>query len=106
MQMCLPVSTKIEGKWRVASIQTLDLHAQGHTKREALQNLLAIAQDFFASCIERRTLDEVLSQAGLLPLSGARPPAISAPPRDGEEHITVRVPLMFQSRIPNQASAV
>ena len=92
MELCLPVTVKTEGKWRVASIQTLDLHAQGRTKKDALEHLLDISYDFFVSCIERRTLDEVLCQAGLMPVSDVLRKKIPAP-RDGHEHITVRVPL-------------
>jgi len=93
MQLCLPVHTKIVGKWRIASCPLLDLHAQGHTKREAIANLEAILFDVFVSCLERQTLDEVLSGAGLTPLSGA---LAHATPEKGErhEHITVRVPLV------------
>ena len=105
MQLCLPVTTKTDGKWRVASIPTLDLHAQGRSKREALSNLMATAHDFFVSCIERRTLDDVLCEAGLMPLADAFPRKVP-PTHDGKEHITVRVPLVSVSNTDHSHSAL
>ena len=63
----LPARVRKRGKWYVLSCPSLDVHSQGRTKEEARKNLVDALLFFLESCCERRTLDEVLREAGFVP---------------------------------------
>jgi predicted RNase H-like HicB family nuclease len=56
--------------WIVASAQDLDVHSQGHTESEALENLREALELFIVSCLKRNTLDQVLRDSGFAPDQG------------------------------------
>jgi len=60
----LPVDIHKEGKWFISSCHILDVHSQGHTKKEAVKNLKEALSLFFVSCYDRGTLDNVLKECG------------------------------------------
>lgn len=84
-EMKVPVDVKQEGNLFVTSCVLLDVHSQGYTEEEALENIVDALQLFIVSCYERGTLDEVLSDCGfeLADDSGLEP----------EDGRTVTVPL-------------
>lgn len=53
-------------KWYVASCEELDVHSQGPTEQEALNNLVEAMYIFTESCIRRGTLDKVLKHLGFI----------------------------------------
>lgn len=60
----LPISVKKKKKWFLASCEVLDVHAQGETKQQAIDNLKDTLELFLTSCFERGTLDKVLKDCG------------------------------------------
>ncbi len=90
--VCLPVRTKRVGKWYVASSPALDLHGQGHSKDAAVQDLQITAFEFCISCYKRETLDQVLCDAGLLPLHEGKYPPQAATGHKGP-YIRIPIPL-------------
>jgi predicted RNase H-like HicB family nuclease len=55
---------KKEGRWVIASAPALDVHSQGRTDEEAINNLSEAIRLFIGSCYERGTLDQVLKDCG------------------------------------------
>lgn len=56
----VPATVRQEGKWFYSSCPVFDVHSQGLSKEEALDNLAEALQLFVESCIERGTLDQVV----------------------------------------------
>ena len=54
---------KDEGEF-VSHCPALDVHSQGETEQEALENLFEATQLFVLSCFERGTLNQVLKESG------------------------------------------
>jgi predicted RNase H-like HicB family nuclease len=48
--VCLPYEVKTREKWHVASCKILDVHSQGVSKREAVENLKEALELFLVSC--------------------------------------------------------
>ena len=92
----LPAKIRKKGKWYVSSCPSLDVHSQGHTKKEARQNLIDALVFFLESCFERGTLQEVLHEAGFVPGAAALT-ARGRLPKD-EESVTVPLPFMIRQR--------
>lgn len=67
VQFRLPATVRKEGKWVYSSCPSLDVHSQGHTKREALSNLKEAVGLFVESCYKRGTLGKVLLACGFVP---------------------------------------
>ena len=64
--VCLPFKTLKRRKWILASCEILDVHSQGKTEQEALDNLKEAVQLFLMSCFERGTLENVLKESGFV----------------------------------------
>ena len=60
----LPFIIKKKNKYFVSSCPILDVYSQGETKEIAKNNLVEALFLFFASCIERGTLDDVFKACG------------------------------------------
>lgn len=60
----LPFNVKERKNWFVSSCPILDVHSQGDTKNEAIENLIEALSLFFTTCIEMGTLDKVLRECG------------------------------------------
>jgi predicted RNase H-like HicB family nuclease len=97
----LPVTITKKRKWFLAACPILDVHSQGDTEKEAVENLRQALSLFFISCFERGTLDAVLKECGLeavQPLSLHQETALQ-PDKD-----FIDVPIPFQVRRPSQAA--
>jgi predicted RNase H-like HicB family nuclease len=88
-KMRVPAAVKREGKWYVASCFPLDVHSQGLSEQEALNNLSEALQLFVESCFERGTLEQVLKDCGFEPLHAGVPA-----PAEGEQIIDVPLSLV------------
>lgn len=66
-QMHVRVEVRQEGQWFYSSCPMLDVHSQGHSREEAVNNLVEALQLFVETCFELGTLNEVLSASGLRP---------------------------------------
>ena len=53
----------------VSHCNPLDVCSQGHTEEEAATNLNEAIQIFLSTCYEMGTLNDVLKECGLMPLS-------------------------------------
>jgi len=84
------IQVKREGMWFIASCPALDLHSQGRSEKEALDNVGEAIQLFVESCYERGTLEQVLKESGFQPGKG------SVEVRD-ENHV-INVPLSLVAR--------
>jgi len=62
----LPFVVKKRQKWYLSSCPLLDVHSQGPTREEAIDNLKEALSLFLTSCFERGTLDKVLKQCGFV----------------------------------------
>ena len=69
-QLTVPFSKKVDNGWHIASCDVLDVHSQGRTDREAVENLREALQLFITSCYERGTLQQVLMDCGFEPNDG------------------------------------
>jgi predicted RNase H-like HicB family nuclease len=58
----LPITLKHRKKWIVASCEALDVHSQGDTEKQAMENLSEAISIFTESCILRGTMPGVLQQ--------------------------------------------
>lgn len=91
MEWHLVVETKKEGDWIIASFSPLDVHSQGRTIEEALDNLKEALSLFVESCYEAGVLVEVLREAGF----HAAPDA--APEKPARHRHLLKVPLKLAS---------
>jgi predicted RNase H-like HicB family nuclease len=63
----VPVSVRQEGGMYYSSCDVLDVHSQGETEKQALNNLIEACQLFVETCYEQGTLEQVLRAQGLEP---------------------------------------
>ena len=91
MELIVPATVRRKGKWYVSSCPLLDVYSQGRTEPEAKRNLVEALVEFLLSCFERGTLNEVLWEAGFIPVAEAP----SRPASFGNKVQPVRVPLPF-----------
>jgi predicted RNase H-like HicB family nuclease len=80
-----------------ASCTILDVHSQGTSEQTAKKNLKEALSLFFASCIERGTLDAVLKDCGFAPVitnSGTK----RSPSTSKKGYVNVPLPLIAESR--------
>lgn len=91
MEFKVPARIRKKGKWFISSCPLLDVHSQGHTREEAQRNLVDALVSFMISCYERGTLDEVLRDAGFVPVAEANAPETVL----GKADIELTVPLPF-----------
>ncbi len=64
MSFQLPYTFAREGGSVIASCDVLDVHSQGRTEAEALDNLQEALQLFLETCLEMDSLDQVLKAQG------------------------------------------
>ena len=104
MELLLPALVRKRGKWHVASCPLLDVHSQGTTEREAQRNLIEALVEFLLSCFERGTLNQVLQDAGFVPIGEA----VAQPGPKSRQARQVRVPLpfMIQAHAARQHASV
>lgn len=88
-QMKVPATVHRDGDVFIASCELLDVHSQGRTEKDALDNLIEALQLFVETCYEEGTLMQVLREQGLVP--GGRDEQFSG------EHM-VEVPLGLIAR--------
>jgi predicted RNase H-like HicB family nuclease len=93
MEFKVPAWIRKKGKWFISSCPLLDVHSQGHTRNEAERNLVDALSSFLISCYERATLEEVLREAGFVPVAEARAPETVLAKRDIE--LTVQLPFVI-----------
>lgn len=62
----LPFIVKKREKWYLSSCPILDVHSQGTTREEAIDNLKEALSLFLMTCFERGTLDKVMKQCGFV----------------------------------------
>ncbi|MBI4081403.1 MAG: type II toxin-antitoxin system HicB family antitoxin [Candidatus Lambdaproteobacteria bacterium] len=87
-----------EDEWVVASAPDLDVHSQGHTEREAVDNLREALELFIVSCLKRSTLDQVLRDSGFAPEQGL----LAASHLKAQAGVkTIEVPLHLLATRPN-----
>lgn len=60
----LPFRLQKRKKWFLSSCPILDIHSQGATEQEAVENLKAALSLFFITSLEIGTLDTVLKDCG------------------------------------------
>jgi predicted RNase H-like HicB family nuclease len=85
-----------KGKWHIARCDVFDVVTQGETAAKALANLKDAMREFLLSCFERGTIDEVLKDAGLMPVAENFPSAAKNIARKNTVPLAVQVPLMKQ----------
>ena len=59
-----PVLIKDKGEYFVASCESLDIHAEGSSRREAKRRIMDALDVFVSTCIEMGTLEEVMKESG------------------------------------------
>lgn len=89
--MRVPAVVRREGRWFYSSCPVLDVHSQGHSEEESLNNLIEALQLFVETCYEQGSLEQVLRAQGF------------EPPEEGEVNddsgaLTVDVPLALIAR--------
>jgi predicted RNase H-like HicB family nuclease len=97
MEFILPALIRKRGRWYAASCPPLDVHTQGETKEGAEKNLREALVEFFLSCFERGTLDDVLRDAGFVPV--AERPRQGTPLPAHTQAITVPLPFVLRDRV-------
>jgi predicted RNase H-like HicB family nuclease len=95
MEFKVPARIRKKGKWFVSSCPLLDVHSQGHTRDEAERNLVDALTSFLISCYERGTLDEVLREAGFVPVAEAEAPETFL--AKGDIELTFPLPFVIDS---------
>ncbi len=95
MEFRVPARIRKKGKWFISSCPLLDVHSQGRTRDEAERNLVDALASFLISCYERGTLDDVLREAGFVPVAEAR--ALDTALAKGEIELTVPLPFVIES---------
>lgn len=69
-RMEVPAEVRQDGNMFYSSCPVLDVHSQGKSEKEALDNLVEALSLFVETCYEQGTLGQVLSQLGLVPAHG------------------------------------
>ena len=80
-----------------ASCTLLDVHSQGDSEQKARKNLKEALSLFFASCIERGTLDTVLKDCGFIPVVTGSD-SKKRGPVSKKDYVDVPLPLIAESR--------
>src|SRR5437867_11651143 len=96
MELIVPAVVRKKGKWYVSSCPLLDVHSQGRTEQEAKHNLIEALVEFLLSCFERGTLNELLREAGCVPVAEA--PRHAAPVPRGAQPVRVPLPFVIAQR--------
>ncbi|MFH1043538.1 MAG: type II toxin-antitoxin system HicB family antitoxin [Pseudomonadota bacterium] len=94
--MSVPVRARKEGNWFYSSCEVLDVHSQGKTKKEAINNLIEALQLFLETCYEEGTFEQVLREQGFVPAHGAE---------NAADERMVEVPLSLIARQHAEARA-
>lgn len=89
-RMQVPAEVREEAGMFYSSCPVLDVHSQGHSQKEALENLIEALTLFVETCYEQGTLGQLLRQIGLVPAHGEDVFAA--------EQCTVEVPLALIAR--------
>jgi predicted RNase H-like HicB family nuclease len=95
MEFKVPARIRKKGKWFVSSCPLLDVHSQGRTRDQAQRNLVDALTSFLISCYDRGTLDEVLREAGFVPVAEAKAPETVL--AKGDIELTVPLPFVIES---------
>jgi predicted RNase H-like HicB family nuclease len=93
--MKVPATVRHEGKWFFSSCRVLDVHSQGTTQQEALDNLVEALQLFIETCYEHGTLEQMLRSQGFVP----------GRDEESEDECLVEVPLYLTARKHAEARA-
>ena len=93
----LPFTIKERKNWFVSSCSILDVHSQGDTRNEAIENLIEALSLFFTTCIEMGTLDKVLRECGFIYAKISK----KLPDEVRNNYIEVPIPLIYNGK-PNQ----
>jgi predicted RNase H-like HicB family nuclease len=90
-QMKVPATVRQDERGMyISSCDLLDVHSQGRSEKEALDNLVEALQLFVETCYEQGTLEQVLKAQGLLPGGGDE--------RFSSDEHTLEVPLGLIAR--------
>jgi predicted RNase H-like HicB family nuclease len=65
--MKVPATVRQEGAQFYASCDILDVHSQGDSEKQALDNLVEALQLFVETCYQQGTLEKVLKAQGFVP---------------------------------------
>jgi predicted RNase H-like HicB family nuclease len=98
MEFKVPARIRKKGKWFISSCPLLDVHSQGHAREEAERNLVDALSSFLISCYERGTLEEVLRDAGFVPVAEARGPETLL--AKGDIELTAPLPFVIELSRP------
>lgn len=96
-QMKVPAIVRHEEGTFYSSCPALDVHSQGDTEKQALDNLIEALQLFVETCYEQGTLEQVLQAQGFEPGHGEE--------GEGIDGCTVEVPLSLIARQHAEARA-
>lgn len=69
----LPIDITKKEHWYIASCPVLDVYSQGDSQLQAKDNLTEALTLFLTSCLERGTLNAVLTECGFHPQASSRP---------------------------------
>lgn len=69
----LPAGVKKKGRIFISQCPLLDVHSQGGTCAQALDNLHEAVKLFLQSCLERGTLERVLRESGFASAADSGP---------------------------------
>lgn len=90
----LPFIVKKRKNWFVSSCPILDVHSQGYTKNEAIDNLIEALSLFFSTCIEMGTLENVLRECGFVYAKVSK----KIKEQVGNNYIEVPIPLLYNQQ--------
>ena len=91
----LPFTVKKKKNYYVSYCPLIDLYSQGETKNIAIKNLADAISLFLLSCIERGTLDKVLSRCGAKIVKKVK----KIPPKQNY----INIPFPIQAESPQRA---
>ncbi len=66
-RMSVPVHVRHEGERFFSSCPVFDVHSQGCSEKETVQNIIEALQLFVETCYEQGTLERVLREQGFVP---------------------------------------
>ncbi len=91
----LPVDVVDKDGLYVACCSTLDVYSQGGSLEEAKKNLVEALTAFIQACLENASLEEVLRECGLKPVTSrleAKKTIV-----DKQDYVDVPIELLFQN---------
>jgi predicted RNase H-like HicB family nuclease len=94
--MRVAVAVRHEGQWFYSSCPLFDVHSQGLSEQESIDNLVEALQLFVETCYGQGTLEKVLLEQGFVPTSSGQD--------TGDERM-VEVPLALIARQHAEARA-